>query len=118
MRLVISFLLNALALWIVTLVYHGVHYDSYTALAIAAIVLGIVNAIVRPILLVLTLPAVILTLGLFIFVINGIALWLVGALVPGFHVDGLWAGIIGAILLGIVSWIINAVGLNADKAAS
>jgi putative membrane protein len=118
MRLVISFLLNALALWIVTLVYHGVHYDSYTALAIAAIVLGIVNAIVRPILLLLTLPAVILTLGLFIFVINGVALWLVGALVPGFHVDGLWAGIIGAILLGIVSWIISAVGLTADKAAS
>jgi len=118
MRFIISLILNALALWVVTLVYHGVHYDTYTALIIAAIVLGIVNAIVRPILLLLTLPVVILTLGLFIFVINGLALWLVGALVPGFHVDGLWAGIIGAVLLGIVSWIISAIGLNPEKATS
>jgi putative membrane protein len=118
MRFIISLILNALALWVVTLIYHGVHYDTYTALVIAALVLGIVNAIVRPVLLLLTLPFVILTLGLFIFVVNGLALWLVGALVPGFHVDGLWSGIIGAILLGIVSWIINAIGLNAQKATS
>ena len=73
MRFIISLILNALALWVVTLVYHGVHADTTTALIIAALVLGIVNAIVRPILLLLTLPFVILTLGLFIFVINGMA---------------------------------------------
>ncbi len=118
MRLLLSLVLNALALWVVTLVYHGVHADNTSALVIAAIVLAIVNTIVRPILLILTLPAVILTLGLFIFVINGLALWIVGAIVPGFHVDGLWGGIIGAILLGIVSWAISAIGLSSEKAAS
>jgi putative membrane protein len=119
MRFIISLILNALALWVVTLVYHGVSYDpgNYGALIVASLVLGLVNALVRPILLLLSLPIVILTLGLFIFVINGLTLWLVGHLVPGFHVDGLWGGIIGAILLGIVSWIISAIGLDPAKAA-
>ncbi len=113
MQLVISLLLNALALWVVTQFNVGVHADSVTALIVAAIVFGIVNAIVRPILLLLSLPFIVLTLGLFIFIVNGLTLWLVGALVPGFHVDGLWAGVIGAILLGIVSWIISAIGLRS-----
>jgi putative membrane protein len=112
-QLIIGFLLNALALWILTLVYKGVHADTTTALLIAALVFGIVNAIVKPILTVLSLPFIILTLGLFLFVVNGVALWIVGAVVPGFHVDGLWAGIIGAIILGIISWIIGAVGLRS-----
>jgi putative membrane protein len=113
MRLVISLLLNALALWVVTLCKVGVHADSVTALIVAAFVFGIVNAIVRPILLLLSLPFIVLTLGLFIFIVNGLTLWLVGALVPGFHVDGLWAGVLGSILLGIVSWIISAIGLRS-----
>jgi putative membrane protein len=118
MHFLISIVLNAVALWIVTLFNVGVHADTVTALIIAALVFGIVNAIVRPILLLLSLPFIILTLGLFIFVVNGLTLWLVGAIVPGFHVNGLWSGIIGAILLGIVSWAISAIGLNANKAAS
>ena len=113
MRLVISLLLNALALWVVTLCNVGVHADSVPALIVAALVFGIVNAIVRPILLLLSLPFIVLTLGLFIFIVNGLTLWLVGALVPGFHVDGLWAGVFGSILLGIVSWIISAIGLRS-----
>jgi putative membrane protein len=115
MRFLISLILNAVALWIVTLFNIGVHADNVTALVIAALVLGIVNAIVRPILLLLSLPFIILTLGLFIFIVNGLTLWLVGAIVPGFHVAGLWAGIIGAIILGIVSWAISAIGLNPNK---
>jgi putative membrane protein len=111
-QLVISFLLNALALWIVTLIYSGVHADSTTAVLIAALVFGVVNALVRPLMLLFSLPFIVLTLGLFIFVVNGLTFWLTGALVPGFHVDGLWAGIVGSVLLGLVSWAISAVGLR------
>ena len=75
MRFLISLILNAVALWIVTLFHIGVSYDTLTALIIAALVLGIVNAIVRPIMMLLSLPFIILTLGLFIFVVNGLALW-------------------------------------------
>ncbi|MGP6191094.1 MAG: phage holin family protein [Vulcanimicrobiaceae bacterium] len=117
MQIVISLLLNALALWVVTKFNIGVHADSVTALLIAAIVFGIVNAIVRPLLLLFSLPFIIVTLGLFIFIVNGLTLWLVGALVPGFHVDGLWAGVLGSILLGLVSWIISALGLRSRTTA-
>jgi len=111
-QFIVSLIINALALWVVTLIVKGVHYDNYTALIIASIVLGIVNAIIRPILLLLSLPFIIITLGLFVLVVNGLALWLVGILVPGFHVDGLWSGILGAIILAVISWIVGAVGLN------
>jgi putative membrane protein len=117
MRFVISLLLNALALWVVTQFHVGVHADGVTALILAAIVFGIVNAIVRPILLLFSLPFIVLTLGLFVFIVNGLTLWLVGALVPGFHVDGLWAGVWGSIVLGIVSWAISAVGLRSRSTA-
>jgi putative membrane protein len=117
-QIVISFLLNALALWVVTLLYSsGVHADSTLALLVAALVFGVVNAIVRPILVLFSLPFIIVTLGLFIFIVNGLTLWLVGALVPGFHVEGLLAGIIGSVLLGIVSWIISAIGLRSAAEA-
>ncbi|MFY9779011.1 MAG: phage holin family protein [Candidatus Baltobacteraceae bacterium] len=115
MQIVISLILNALALWVVTRFNIGVHADSVTALLVAAIVFGVVNAIVRPLLLLFSLPFIIVTLGLFVFIVNGLTLWLVGALVPGFHVDGLWAGVVGSILLGIVSWIISAFGLRAGS---
>ncbi|HMD02122.1 MAG TPA: phage holin family protein [Candidatus Baltobacteraceae bacterium] len=113
MHFIVSIIINALALYVVTLVVKGVHYDSvWPALIVAAIVLGIVNAIVRPVLMLLSLPFIILTLGLFALVVNGVALWLVGVLVPGFHVDNLWSGILGAIVLAVISWIVGAVGLN------
>ncbi len=117
MQFLISFLLNALALWVVTLLYSGVHADSTLALLLAALVFGVVNAIVRPILVLFSLPFIILTLGLFIFIVNGLTFWLVGGLVPGFHVDGLLAGIIGSVLLGIVSWVISAIGLRSAAEA-
>jgi len=72
-------------------------------------VLGLVNAIIRPILLFLTLPLTFLTLGLFILVVNGIAFNLAAALVPGFHVAGLWAGILAALVVSVVSWLIGLV---------
>jgi putative membrane protein len=76
-------------------------------LAIMAVVLGLVNAIVRPILVVLTLPLTVLTLGLFYFVINGLAFNLAAWLVPDFNVAGLWAGILAALVVSVVSWVIS-----------
>ena len=70
--------------------------------------LGFFNTLIRPIFVILTLPVTILTLGLFIFVINGLLFWAVGSFVPGFHVDGFWSGVFGAIIYSIISWALSA----------
>ena len=100
-------MLNALALAVASYVVPGIHADGVMPTLIAALVLGILNAIVRPILLLLTLPINLLTLGLFTFVINGMMLLLTGSLVGGFKVDGLGAAILGALVLSIVSFLLN-----------
>lgn len=115
MRLLLSWLLNAISLailvyFIAPLLHIGVTAHSLGSLIIAALVFGIVNAIVRPIAVLLSIPLIVVTLGLFLFVVNALLLWLVGAIVPGFHVDGFWAALWGAIWLGIISWIVNAIG--------
>jgi putative membrane protein len=97
----------AIALWITASVVPGIIVTSWTALAIAALVLGVVNAIVRPILLILTFPITVLTLGLFYLVINGIAFGLAAALVPGFEIKSWTSAILGALLTSIVSWLIG-----------
>ena len=86
----------AISVWVATQVVSGVFANGLVPLAIMAIVLGLVNAIIRPILVILTLPLTVITLGLFYFVVNGIAFNLAAALVPGFHVANLWAGILAA----------------------
>jgi putative membrane protein len=85
----------------------GVTVASWSALAIAALVLGVVNAIVRPVLLILTLPITVLTLGLFYLVINGIAFGLAAAVVPGFQVSSWTAAILGALLTSVISWFLG-----------
>ena len=77
-----------------------------------ALVLGLVNAVIRPILILLTLPATLLTLGLFIFVINGLLFWLVGSLITGFVVAGFWWGVFGAIAYSVVSWALSVLLLK------
>ncbi len=84
----------------------SVSVASFGAALAAALVLGLVNTIVRPILVLLTLPATILTLGLFIFVINGLLFWWVGSFVSGFVVMGFWPGVAGAIVYSIVAWLL------------
>jgi putative membrane protein len=81
--------------------------DGLMAALVAAFLLGIVNVILRPILIFLTLPLTVLTLGLFLLVINGLMLWLVAALLKGFHVNGFWGAVFGSILISIVSWILS-----------
>ena len=118
MRLVLLWLINAVALLAVPYVIPSISVDSFTTALIAALVLGLVNTIIRPVLVILTLPATLLTLGLFIFVINGLLFWFVGHVLDGFHVGGFWAGVFGSIIYSIVSWILSALLLRDDRAES
>jgi putative membrane protein len=86
----------------------GMRYDNLGALVGAALLLGIVNALIRPVLLLLSLPFILLTLGLFILVINGLLLWLVGSIVPGFHVDTFGTAFFGALIVSVVSWLLSS----------
>ena len=108
-RFLIHWLVIALALWVTAYVLPGVSVDSTQALAIAAIVLGLVNALIRPVLTILTLPITILTLGLFYLVINGLTFLLASKLVPGFHVGGFWWAVLGALLVSIISSFVGGV---------
>ncbi|HXG90073.1 MAG TPA: phage holin family protein [Vicinamibacterales bacterium] len=97
----------AIAIWIAANVVPGVTVTSWSSLAIAALVLGLINAIVRPILTILTLPITVLTLGLFYLVVNGVAFALAAALVPGFQIATITGAILGALLTSVVSWFIG-----------
>ena len=101
---------NAVAILLISyLLPQVVTADGVTAALAAAFVLGLVNAVVRPLFVLLTLPVTVVTLGLFLLVINGLLLWLVTAVVPGFHVNGFLGAVIGSILLSVVSWILTRV---------
>ena len=106
--LLITWLINALALLALPYVFTSIHVDTFVTALIAALVLGLINTLIRPILVLLTLPVTLLTLGLFIFVINGLLFWFVGSFVAGFHVDGFWAGVFGAIVYSLISWALSA----------
>ncbi len=108
MRLLLLWVLNAVALLAVTHFVPGIHLDGFVDALIAALVLGLVNTLIRPLLLLLTLPVTLLTLGLFIFVINGLLFWFVGSVLKGFVVDGFWFGVFGAVLYSIFSWALSA----------
>ena len=90
----------------------SIRVSSFVTALVAALVLGLVNAVVRPVLVLLTLPVTLLTLGLFIFVLNGLLFWLVGSFVQGFEVHGFWAGVFGAIIYSLVSWLLSALLLK------
>ncbi|MES2570100.1 MAG: phage holin family protein [Verrucomicrobiota bacterium] len=92
----------------------SIRYESIGALLAASLLLGIANALVRPVLLLLSLPFILVTLGFFILVVNGLLLWMVGSLVPGFHVDGFWQAFFGALIVSVVSWLLSAFFKNSD----
>ena len=112
MRLLLVWLINALALLALKYILPSITVDSFVTALIVAVVLGFINTLIRPIFVILTLPVTILTLGLFLFVINGLLFWAVGSFVPGFHVDGFWAGVFGAIIYSIISWALSTVLLS------
>ena len=115
MRLLLTWLINAIALIALPYVVSSITVDSFLTALLVAIVLGFVNAIIRPILVILTLPVTILTLGLFIFVINGLLFWAVGSFVPGFHVGGFWPGVFGAIVYSLISWVLSSLIMPSKK---
>ena len=121
MHFLLRLLATAAALWVAEFIVPGITYTGgAVGLLVVALVFGFVNAIVRPVLKVLTCPLVVLTLGLFIFVLNGLMLWLTSALAQslgiGFHVAGFWAALVGAIIVGIVSMVLNLfVGVVEDE---
>lgn len=108
MKLLLIWLLNALALLAVAYFVPGIHVAGLAAALVAALVIGLVNMLIRPILVLLTLPITVLTLGLFILVINGGLFYAVGHWLQGFEVKTLVAGIIGALLYSIFSWLLSA----------
>ncbi|HEX4573501.1 MAG TPA: phage holin family protein [Gemmatimonadales bacterium] len=101
-------IITALGLWAAAAIIPGVRIDGWPTLLVAALLLGIVNAVIRPIILILTLPLTILTLGLFILVVNGLSLSLVAWILPGFHVASLGAAILGSLVVGLTSWFASA----------
>ncbi len=115
MRILLTWLINAVALIALPYVFKSINVDSFLTALLVAIVLGFVNTLIRPVLILLTLPATLLTLGLFIFVINGLLFWAVGSFWPGFHVDGFWAGVFGAIVYSIISWALSSLLMPRKK---
>lgn len=113
-KFVLRALFAALGLWAASKFVPGIRFDDPTTLAFAAVLLGVVNAFVRPVVFILTLPITILTLGLFLLVVNAMMIGLVAVALKGFHVDGLIPGMLTAIVTGIASWI-GGMALRDDR---
>ena len=109
MRILLSIIGNAAALYAAAHVVPGIAFrGTWVDLLVASVVFGLINLIVRPIALLLSLPALVLTLGLFYFVLNGLLLWGFSLFMPGYRVNGLWAGILGSLVIMVVNWVIWA----------
>ncbi len=115
MRLLLAWQINAFALVAVAYLMPGISVASFTTALVAALVLGLINAVVRPVLVLLTLPVTIITLGLFIFVLNGLLFWFVGSFIQGFVVEGFWSGVFGAIVFSLISWLLSALLLHSRE---
>ena len=111
-KFLLRFVVAAVGFWIASRIVPGVHAGGPLSLLIAGLLLGVINALVRPILVLLTLPLTILTLGLFLFVVNGLTVWLVTALVHGVQIHGFWHAVLTALIISVVSWL--AGGLIGD----
>ena len=115
LKLFVVWLINTVALLAVAYLMPSVQISSFGSALAAALILGLVNAVIRPVLILLTLPATILTLGLFIFILNGLLFWFVGSILQGFVVASFWSGVLGAILYSIVAWLLAALLLPEKK---
>jgi putative membrane protein len=114
-RLVLYVLGNAFALWVTQALVPGIVFrGSLVTLIVAGAIWGLFNLIVRPIAMILSIPLLILTLGLFYFVLNGILLWLASFFLPGYHVDGILSGILGALVMTVVNWAVHALLKKED----
>ena len=107
-NLLIVWLINALALLALPYLVPSVQVESFFTALVAALILGLVNTLIRPLIVLLTLPVTVLTLGLFIFVINALLFWFVASFVKGFYVEGFWSALSGWIVYALISWAASA----------
>ena len=112
MRLLLTWFINAAALMALPFLMHSVSVDHVGTALVAALVLGLVNTLLRPVLVLLTLPVTVLSMGLFVLVLNGLLFWGVANVVDGFHVAGFWAAVGAAILYSIISWALSTLLLK------
>ena len=103
--LIVRFIFGVAGLWVASQVVHGISYRDTISLLEAALLLGVINAVLRPILVILTLPLTLITFGLFLLVINAFTLWLVPRFLHVFHVNGFWPAVWGALIVSVASWI-------------
>lgn len=108
MGFLLRVLVNTVAIYLVAVIVPGIGVSGLLTALGAGLVLGLINAIVRPVLILLTLPVTLVTLGLFLVVLNAFCLWLTAQLVRGFEVHGVWSALFGALLISVVSWLLNA----------
>ncbi|HEY4251027.1 MAG TPA: phage holin family protein [Roseomonas sp.] len=109
MGFIIHTLITAFAFWCATRVIGGISFTGPLNMILAAVVFGVVNALIRPVAMLLSLPLTIVTFGLFILVVNALMLWLTAALMPGMHIAGFGSAFLGALVVAVVSWIVGQV---------
>jgi len=114
MRLLLVWILNAVALLAVTWLLPSIQVAGFGAALLAALALGFINTLVRPVLALLTLPITVVTLGIFYLVLNGLLFWLASAVIPGFHVEGFERPLMGALLYGLIAWALSALVPGKD----
>jgi putative membrane protein len=107
-RFLLFWAVNTLVLWVASQVFSTLRFDSLSALAVAGLLFGVINATLKPIMVIVTLPITVLTVGLFLLVINALVLLLVAWLVPGFHLTGFWHAVWVAIFISVLSLVVNA----------
>jgi putative membrane protein len=107
MKLLAKWLLAACALLLVAYLHPGVQIQSFTSALIAAAIMGLLNTVVRPVLVVLTLPVTVVTLGLFLFVINALMFWAAASLLDGFFVNGFWAALLGSLIYSVLMLLVD-----------
>ena len=108
MKLVLKWLLSAAALLAVAHLYSGVRVDTFTAAMVAALVIGLLNTVIRPILVLLTLPVTLISLGLFLFVINALLFWAASGMLDGFQVSGFGAALLGSLMYSVLGIVIDS----------
>ena len=117
MGFLLRVVVNALAIMLAASIVPGIRVDGVVPALVGGLLLGLVNAVVRPVLIILTLPITLVTLGLFLLVLNGLCFWLVASIVKGFYVAGFGSALLGALIVSIVSWIMTALISDSGRVA-
>ncbi len=117
MGFLLRVVVNALAIMLAASIVPGISVDGLVPALVGGLLLGLVNAVVRPVLIILTLPITLITLGLFLLVLNGFCFWLVASIVKGFSVSGFWSAFLGALIVSVVSWTMTALISDSGKVA-